>query len=161
MYYVCHVYQRYITIIIAFLEFVQFPEHHLSYCGVLQEHVRCFTTLEVLLYLCRCNWPFVRSLPELWCMLSTRTTSAGAVPLAGVARLATLLCELLKTPSIIPYLGKRCLVLQGHLQEASRLRTNFCCGHPDGLEKYYLPILKCLLMTIPHLECDCCCRHPN
>ena len=93
------------------------PEHHLSYCGVLQEHVRSFTTLEVLLYLCRWNWPFVRSLLELGCILLTRTTSAGSAPLAGVARLTTLSCELLTTPSIILYLGKRILVLQGHLQE--------------------------------------------
>ena len=115
---------------------------------------------EVLLYLHRWNWLFIRTLLELWCIFSTRMTSAGAVPLAGVAQLVTLLCKLLTTPSIILYLGKRFLSFKIS-NRASRLRTDFRCGYSDGLEKYSLPILKCLLVTIPHIECDCCCGHPN
>ena len=40
--YVCSIYQWYITIIVAFLEVVQFPEHHITYCDVLQKHIHCF-----------------------------------------------------------------------------------------------------------------------
>jgi hypothetical protein len=117
MYYVCCMYQRYVTIIVAFHDVVQFPEHHITYCSVLQEHVQYFATLEVLLYLYRWNWLFVRSLQVSRWNLSKRTTSAGAVNSAVVAPLATLLCELLTKPLIILYLGKRFLVLQGHLQQ--------------------------------------------
>ena len=116
MYCVCRIYQRYFTIIIALLEVVQLPEHHITYCSVLQEDVHCFATLEFLLYLCRWNWLFVRSLLELWRILSTWMTSVGTAPLAGVVPLATPLCELLTMPSIFLYLGKRFLVFQGHLQ---------------------------------------------
>jgi len=115
-YCVCRIYQWYITIIIAFLEVVQLPEHHITYCSVLQEHVHCFAALEFFLYLCRWNWLFIKSLLELRCFISTRMTSTGAAPLAGKAPLSTLFCELLTMPSIILYLGKRFLVLQGHLQ---------------------------------------------
>jgi hypothetical protein len=103
--------------IIVFLEVLQFPEHHITYCGVFGEHVHCFTVFEVLLYLYRWNWLFIRSLLELRCGISTWMTSVGAAPLAGVAPLATLLCKLLTTPSIIPYLGKSFLDLQGQLQQ--------------------------------------------
>ena len=117
MYYVCRIYRRYITVIIVFLEVVHLPEHHITYRSVLQEHVHCFVTLEVLLYLCRWNWLFVSSLLALRCLISTGMTSAGAAPLAGVAPLDTLLCELLTMPLIILYLGRSFLVLQGHSQE--------------------------------------------
>jgi hypothetical protein len=46
--YVRLIYQRYIAVIVAFLEVVQFPEHPVTHCGVLREHVRCFADLEVL-----------------------------------------------------------------------------------------------------------------
>jgi hypothetical protein len=152
-------YEWYITIIIAFHAVVQFPEHHITYCGVFQEHVHCFATLEVLLYLCRWNWLFRRNLLASRCILSTWITSAGAVRSAVVAPIANVLHKLIITPSIILYLGISFLVFQGHLQMASRLRTNSHCRYPDGLEKYSLSILNCLLLTAPHRECDCCCGH--
>jgi hypothetical protein len=76
--------------------------------------VFAFATLEILLCLCRWNWLFVRSLPELGCGLWTQMISMGTVPLAVRA---TLLWELLTKPSINLDLWKWFLVLQGHLHE--------------------------------------------
>ena len=50
IYYVCCIYKWYITIIVAFLEVVQFPEHHITYCDVLQKHIHCFYA-KIWLYL--------------------------------------------------------------------------------------------------------------
>ena len=101
---------------------VPWTSHHLLWCSSGTHPlflcqgltVFSFATLEVWLYLCRWNWLLLRSLLELWCGLLTQMTSVGNVPMARVAPLPTLLCELLKMPLII--LWKRFLVLRGHLQ---------------------------------------------
>jgi len=133
---------------------------HITYCSVLQEHIHRFAALEFLLCLCRWNWLFVSILLVLRCFILKRMTSTGSAPLAGVAPLATLLCELLTVPSIILYLGKRFHVLQGHLQEDQYTKDQRPLWIPWWSGKIFF-VLKCLLKTVPHSECDCCCGHPN
>ena len=101
---------------------VPWTSHHLLWCSSGSHPlflcqgltIFSFATLEVWLYLCRWNWLLMRSLLELWCGLLTQVTSMGNVPMARVAPLPTLLCELLSVPSII--LWEMFLVLKFHLQ---------------------------------------------